>query len=752
MDKERVKNKKYSIILVIILLLMAFVIFFVCLFYVYKLKDTMQEETNKYLSEISKHVSTTINYRVNINFNNLETTVLFINKLKEESPENLEEFLKEESHRYGFIRMGISDLNGICRTTDGNIINVSENDFFKDAAKGKNNISDIIISEIDGQECIVYSVPIYYDKNLIGVLSASSSKESLKYLVGLESFGGEGYFQIIDSNGNFIVNDFNLNEINNFFDYQKSIDTSNENKDINIMKENIKHYKSGIARFALNDRSHDVLSYRPLGIRDWYILSIVPTKISTDKINTFVKYTISISAFLVLSFVSLIIIVLFIQNRNHVQLEKMAFTDDVTGGASRLYFETKAKELIHKKEEGYYAFVSLDINKFKLINDSFGSNEGNKTLKYILESIQKNLEKDEIVSRTSADNFGILMKYTNQSGLISRLEKICDDINSFNNKMSQKYYLNLSEGVYVIDDLSVDMITIQDRANVARKNNKWNNSIGLNSCSFYTDLERIKLIREKEMENRMETALNNNEFLVYLQPKYELEHNTIAGAEALVRWNDPKKGLIAPSEFIPVFEKDGFIVKIDLYVFEEVCKKIKNWLDNKINPMPISVNLSRVHLNNPDFLLQFVDIFKKYNIPPNLIEIELTETLIFENMELLINVIEQIHNIGFTCSLDDFGSGYSSLNLLKDVPVDVLKLDRAFFLTKKGENKRGNSVVESVIELAKKLEMHTVSEGVESSIQVDFLRNAKCDMVQGYVFSKPLPISEFELLAFGKEI
>lgn len=256
------------------------------------------------------------------------------------------------------------------------------------------------------------------------------------------------------------------------------------------------------------------------------------------------------------------------------------------------------------------------------------------------------------------------------------------------------------------------------------------------------------MVREKEIENKMQDALKNHEFEVYLQPKVELKGETIAGAEALVRWNDPEYGLISPAEFIPIFEKNGFIVNLDLYMFEQVCGLLQSWIEKGYEPVPVSVNLSHVHLKNPDFLKEFRAIFQKYKLPPKLLEIELTETLVFENLDLLVKVIDQFHEIGFDCSLDDFGSGYSSLNILKDVPVDTLKLDRGFFGSNQQKNDRGGYIVESIIELAKKLKMQTVSEGVETKEQVAFLKKANCDMVQGYVFAKPVPIVDFEKAAF----
>ncbi|MDL0334377.1 EAL domain-containing protein, partial [Clostridioides difficile] len=289
--------------------------------------------------------------------------------------------------------------------------------------------------------------------------------------------------------------------------------------------------------------------------------------------------------------------------------------------------------------------------------------------------------------------------------------------------------------------------TIMDRANTARKTIKGGHK---NSFAFYDKEMHKKILKEKEIENSMVDALNNGEFIVYFQPKYSLSDYQIIGAEALVRWDNPQKGLIPPIEFIPVFERNGFIVNIDFYVFEEVCKKIREWMDEGQKVVPISVNLSRMHFVNSNFIEKFKLIVDKYKIPTRLIELELTETAVLDNIEGLLDTMNNLKEKGFVISMDDFGTGYSSLNLLKELPVDILKLDRAFF-TEKDESNNEKIVISNVIKMAKELKMKVISEGVETISQVEFLKQIGCDMVQGYLFSKPMPVKEFEKIAFKKE-
>lgn len=264
-------------------------------------------------------------------------------------------------------------------------------------------------------------------------------------------------------------------------------------------------------------------------------------------------------------------------------------------------------------------------------------------------------------------------------------------------------------------------------------------------------LERTSV--EEEIEKDMELALINQEFKVYLQPKYSLDTEQIVGAEALVRWIHSTKGIIPPDKFIPLFEKNGFIKQLDFYIFEEVCSVQKKWGENNIalEDIPISVNLSRIHMNESRLTLKLGEIIKQYGIEAKCLEIELTESAILDNIDSLIRIIEDIKKAGFAVSMDDFGSGYSSLNLLKDLLVDILKIDKEF-LGEGGDDYRGKVILSNIIHMAKELKLITVAEGVETKEQVEFLKEVGCNIAQGYYYAKPMPISDFEKLMFGKVI
>ncbi len=421
--------------------------------------------------------------------------------------------------------------------------------------------------------------------------------------------------------------------------------------------------------------------------------------------------------------------------------------DDITGGKNKREFERISSVLL--KAEGEFAVVYANIDRFKLINDTYGNAVGDKVLCDVHRIIDDELlQWDEVSGRIMADNFGMLMRFHSLQMLETRLIRINDQLAQLRDENDQPYGLRMYFGVCLVENKNTPISSMLEWANIALR--KMSTSAQhFVQMAVYDDKERQKLGREKELEMKMERALRNGEFVPFLQPKYELTNETIGGAEALVRWMDPVEGMIFPGEFIPLFEKNGFIVELDLYMFEQVCRMIERWNKEGYPMVPVSVNMSRGHFTVPGFFQRYRDILNKYEIPENSIEIELTESLFYNELSMLKGLINEIHDSGMLCSIDDFGSGYSSLNMLKEVRVDALKLDRAFFKDVEDEQ-RGKKVIDSVFHLAQSLNLRTISEGIEIRDQVDYLKQLDCDFIQGYVFAKPMPVAKFEELAFAK--
>lgn len=439
-----------------------------------------------------------------------------------------------------------------------------------------------------------------------------------------------------------------------------------------------------------------------------------------------------------LTLISLVYAIKMRVDKHREGIEKMLLVDEVTGGDSRAAFYIKMDEAVKNNSPNTYTVALLNVRNFKLINNNFGFLEGDKILKNIYYEIEKHLNKGEFLCRSEIDNFFICMKENDEEIIKRRLKEIEIDINKCEWEYSSKYSVQFAFGLALVEDTSMDHRTIMNYARF--------------SCSNYKKTREFKnyskIVEELSRENRLnymfENSLKNGEFKVYLQPKMNIKNNRCQGAEALVRWIHPEEGMISPGEFIGLFEENDKIIELDFYVFEEVCKIIKSWIDNDKNVVPISVNLSRKHLKNTVFIDKFVDIKNKYSVPDGLIEFEILESVALddEKINILISILDKIHQNGFLCSLDDFGSGYSLLSVLSELRVDTIKLDRKFF--RDFEDERSKNVIESFINVCERINTKVVAEGIESKEQLDYLRKVNCELVQGFIFSKPIDVESFE--------
>ena len=439
-----------------------------------------------------------------------------------------------------------------------------------------------------------------------------------------------------------------------------------------------------------------------------------------------------------LTLISLVYAIKMRVDKHREGIEKMLLVDEVTGGDSRAAFYIKMDEAVKNNPPNSYTVALLNVRNFKLINNNFGFLEGDKILKNIYYEIEKHLNKGEFLCRSEIDNFFICMKENDEEIIKRRLKEIEIDINKCEWEYSSKYSIQFAFGLALVEDTSMDHRTIMNYARF--------------SCSNYKKTREFKnyskIVEELSRENRLnymfENSLKNGEFKVYLQPKMNIKNNRCQGAEALVRWIHPEEGMISPGEFIGLFEENDKIIELDFYVFEEVCKIIKSWIDNDKNVVPISVNLSRKHLKNTVFIDKFVDIKNKYSVPDGLIEFEILESVALddEKINILISILDKIHQNGFLCSLDDFGSGYSLLSVLSELRVDTIKLDRKFF--RDFEDERSKNVIESFINVCERINTKVVAEGIESKEQLDYLRKVNCELVQGFIFSKPIDVESFE--------
>lgn len=426
--------------------------------------------------------------------------------------------------------------------------------------------------------------------------------------------------------------------------------------------------------------------------------------------------------------------------RANQELYRIRNYDSLTGLPTLSMFKKNVKKLLEENPDKNYAIIYSDISQFKHINDSLGYAEGDKVLCSFAQCLIQFFMQNKGLSRSSDDNFLAVIQYDNDEEQLMKHIIVVNE--QFNIMMKSQYPANkfiINSGISVINPLEGITAAI-DNANIARKSVK--NPLKT-VCKFFDHSMKEKLQRENEITNNMEQALKEGEFIVYLQPKIGLSNNQLVGAEALVRWKKKDGTMILPNDFIPIFEKNGFIINLDFFVYEEVCKMIYGWLSRGLKVVPISINVSRLHLNDENFIRDIKRLVDKYNIPYHLIELEITESIFLNNTEVAISTMRSLRNLGFVVSMDDFGAGYSSLNLLKEMTTDVIKLDKEFF--GKGEMQKEEQIIlSSIISMAKQLNMKVLSEGVETQKQSDFLKSVYCDMAQGFLFSRPICHQEFE--------
>ncbi len=421
--------------------------------------------------------------------------------------------------------------------------------------------------------------------------------------------------------------------------------------------------------------------------------------------------------------------------------------DELTGLMTRKAFCAAINPVIsdnaQKAAEGGYAVIYFDIIKFKAVNDTFGMEKGDALLVYIAETIEKAVEDRGFVCRIGSDRFAL---FVDIDGL--KPESLLDRLGESLADYGMPFEITFNAGIYTTGPEGISPSLMIDRAILAQSAIKGNYNF---RYKYYTESLRSDMLGEQEIMGMMAAALAEKQFIVYYQPQYNHSTGMLIGAEALARWKHPERGLISPGIFIPIFEKNGFITNLDLYIFEEVCIFLRSCIDNNRALIPVSTNFSRYDIFYPGFVEKLEAIRTKYDVPVKYIRVELTESSIIGGSQRTNEVVRRLHDCGYVVEMDDFGSGYSSLNVLKDIELDMIKLDMRF-LSAESESNKGGTIISSIVRMAKWLSMPVIAEGVETVQQADFLRSIGCDYIQGYLYSRPLPEENYIELISGSSV
>jgi len=419
-------------------------------------------------------------------------------------------------------------------------------------------------------------------------------------------------------------------------------------------------------------------------------------------------------------------------------LLRQAEYDGLTGLFNKPGFFRRVRERLDGEPGTQFRLIRWDLDNFKMVNDTMGVEAGDRLLRDIGSAMQDVCCASAVFAHLEADHFVIFIPRKDRSP-----EDILREISAWFEAYPFDFKLSVHMGVYEIADPSAEVSVMCDRALLALKSVK---SSFADRIGWYDESLRGRILEEQELSGEMTSALENGQFELYFQPQVNYASGAMIGAEALVRWRHPVKGLIPPGKFIPLFERNGFISTLDEYVWEQSCRYMRSWIDKTGTlPISVSVNISRVDIYDPRLCGHLRGLVRRYGLPPSALRLEITESAYMQNAEQLISVVRDLRDAGFTVEMDDFGAGYSSLNTLKDVPVNVLKLDIRF-LSGSENGARGGNILSSVIRMAHWLDMPVIAEGVETAAQADYLKSLNCFYMQGYYFGKPMPAAEFEAL------
>lgn len=717
------------------------------------LKRSKSKTINHYYQSYSfilEGFSQAINYYL-INYRSSLLPIIKEHKIYNMSQEELIEILAEEFTHANpdFKNLFYMDKNSIITFSDGHSDDYSDVLSF-DTVISKAHpfyVSELVTSREKDNPELLFSImnPVHDDKGeIVGAIGGSLRIVTIQSVLQSIKLGDIGAMYLQDDKGKFFIHG-NKELIGKSY-------TPNSTKYEKITSEFISQQPDG--HIITEDPSGEEIDlfFNHIPHSNWILMIGTPHSVLKEIYSDYTKATILLICLFILCTIILIIQSIITIHYFISQKLKTVDIDPLTNLLTRARFETDAQKLAQKNPKSKFLLIECDIRGFKFINQNYGGEEADKLIVYLSKQLNAMVkENDGLIGRGFADHFYIFVKVTSIHRAIAEFKKYNETLNeniksydiSFFPKFGISFLMPVGNG---------PRPTIQDligQASFAKSTIKDNMLV---HYALYNSHLLKAVNRERFIENNMEAALQNGEFFVLYQPKINLISEKVVGAEALVRWNSPKLGLLRPDEFIPLFERNGFIKKLDFYVYKKVFTFINKMISTNQKMVPISVNMSRNHSKPEKFMHEFLSIFNEFNIPPNMVEVEILERS-FMNENTLKTFTDLLHQEGFSVAMDDFGSGESSLNMLTQIPVDVLKFDRTFLVSSTADDGSIDSTsanfIETLIVLSKDLKKQTIFEGVETKEQIEFLKNIECDQVQGYYFSRPL--TELDFVEYMKE-
>ena len=641
-----------------------------------------------------------------------------------------------EDHLY----LGIVDSTGICTLTEGTTFSVIDEPEYARCMAGESCFSKPFANPLTGEQIITINCPIAGQAP--SYLRCAISVPSLVSRFNLYPYSYNSLNLIIHRDGDILFSFPRIDTPDKINLYDSTpLHAIGIDSDFKALKDSFSQSVWGTDDLP-SGKASVVVGYSPLGaVKDWMVVSIVPLSDIEDRIlplHSSAAYLLYAGIYLhIASFVLIFIFYRYGKRKTN----RLAMTDGLTGLSNKTNFMNLAASLIRKNPDANYAVISMDINRFRYINVLRGFETGDRFLRLVADVLAGALFKNEICAHSSEDVFLLLITNRADQETLARLDAIYEQIASQAKALLPGFPLTFCSGIHRIENRHLSVDQMIDRANYARLKSKgeYKNVSRFSTRELQAQSELIRFI-----ETNMIDALHNREFKAFIQPKIDLSTDQIMGGEALIRWESPTLGLIGPDQFIDIFEHNGFVTQLDYYMLDKVCAMMAHWRSEGRELLPISINFSQLHLYDPGFINMLQTTCQRYKLEPHYIELEMTERVLSGDYAQLIAVISELHNAGFSLSMDDFGTGVSSLSVLKDIPVNTIKLDKSFL---HGQDfKRSYMVLSQIILLIQALHMTVVAEGVETAEQAEFLKQVHCNYAQGYYYSHPLPAEDFAAL------
>ncbi|MBR3880683.1 MAG: EAL domain-containing protein, partial [Mailhella sp.] len=627
---------------------------------------------------------------------------------------------------------------------------IAQDDFSRFASKERLLIDRavkekrILMGQSSMEKCIAYAVPVLNDKELEGVLLVMRSSEMAEQLLSIDVFSHAGVTLLVDYDHDILVKNWNTDLAHpqdhaSFISKNKTLIPSIFGPDYSVEK-------NGLWRFS-DAHGHEWIAAQ--NTIEEYGLSLIyaaPVDLLMGGLPSLRWQNLIMHIATFIGTILLLVDICLLHCFYRRKILSIELTDPLTGGDNAQNFQNKLRRILTDSKDSY-ALVSMDINKFKLINEEYGVDKANELLRLIYNIITADLSSGELCAHHTADTFLMLLRHSSEADTQERLDWLMNEIMKSKHDLGLTHKQGLSAGVYVIEDRELSSYIMLDHANLAREICK---QPPYPSIQFYDESVQEQQRKEADILNSFGPSLENGDFEVWLQPKVNIRTNMVSGAEALVRWNHPELGFLAPGAFLPVLERNGRVGQLDLWVFRQVCRPLAQWDREGREMVPIAVNLSRAQLANEDFFTDYLNILNEYDVDPHWIELELTENIFVENEEAISQLFSTIRSHGLRCAIDDFGTGYSSLSLLRRARIDTVKLDRSFFAEPELSS-QSKAIIRSITQLASALGLVCVAEGVETQATLEFLLSTDCSIAQGYLYSKPLKVEDFENYTYSEE-